>query len=51
LRVSGQSSLDVSEENEFQQFEGINKHRAREVIATYSKTSGQVKKKCLPSEF
>jgi len=45
------TSLETSEENEFQQFSGINKDRAREVIASYSKTSGEIKKKCLPSEF
>lgn len=50
-KVLSNTSLEVSEENEFQEFKGINKERAREVIATYSKTSGRVRKRCLPSEF
>lgn len=50
-KVLSKTSLEVSEENEFQEFKGIDKDRAREVIATYSKTSGEVKKRCLPSEL
>jgi len=39
------------EENEFQEFGEIDKARARQVIETYSKRTGQIKKRCLPSEF
>lgn len=39
------------EANEFQEFGEINKDRARCVIETYSKITGVVKKRCLPSEF
>ncbi len=39
------------EANEFQEFRGINRKRARLVIETYSKETGIVKKRCLPSEF
>jgi len=50
-KVCSKTSLEVSEENEFQLFGGIDVNRAREVIATYSKESGEIKRKCLPSEF
>jgi hypothetical protein len=49
--VLSKKSLDMSEENEFQEFSGINRNRAREVVATYSKASGNTKLRCLPSEF
>lgn len=50
-KVLSKTSLEVSEENEFQPFRGIDVNRAREVIATYSKQSGEIRRKCLPSDF
>jgi len=37
--------------NSFQEFGEINKERARAVAETYHKTTGQIRKRCLPSEF
>lgn len=50
-KVLSNITLWASDDNEFQEFSGINKDRAREVIATYSKISKNIKKKCLPSEY